>query len=205
MKGNFENWFLVDPKDKNAINTLYERQTKITLGFFTGFIVCDVAAGMITTNVAVTEGLFTAVTLAVFAVFLIFYAAVAILFDKRRREIVRGNECKLTGSETDEVRLFLQKQYYSYHRTGNLVFGGFAVAGLIAGIVIAALCTDYSAASPAADFFTVTAAIALPCSATAFIPWVVIYVRYRRRTKPYEERVYELLTAYYEGNDGKER
>lgn len=138
-----------------------------------------------------------------------FFATVAFLalclpLEGRKKHIYRRNAEKLGSGEADLLRAELQRLWILSQRAGNIMFGGFlgvsVLVGLILGIVGYAMGTaPIFVESVGSSIVACVIFVALPSLAV----WTVMYAVFRRKARPKETRLRELLREeWLNGREG---
>lgn len=129
----------------------------------------------------------TVCSFCVIAAMLAVVIAVAVWTEIRRRAIYKRNEKKLTDSETDNMRRFLQSEFIKLQRRGNLLFlilcGLSTLTGVILGTIGAIKDPELSFVENVLGMGT---AFFFLSAIAATVIWTVIYCVYRNKVKPVE-------------------
>lgn len=193
-----EDWFLADPKDKERADALNKKFLKF---FGSGLLLLFAAIVTVTLTfsfIHLPDIVCEATTGAIVLAYIAADTSYAVIIYRQRKALWESNEQKLTDSEIDRIRKQLQTEWYVFQKTTNLVFIVSIATGAALGLTAGFLSTDLTQSGAAKNVIGVAFGIVILFCIAAFLIYTVLFVRYQRRVKPYESKVCQLLTAYYE-------
>lgn len=177
--------FLCDPADRAELRRVASLAGRYALALGIVIVAAIVGLGLIGDNLDET---FMAVSWScLMAVVFFTWVAVAIRMDIRRRAIYNRNAAKLTDSETDDMRRYLQNEFVKLQRFGNIFFslfcGFFSLLGFILGATSALQDPEISFIE---NVTGVTLAFFIMSAILSLIVWTGFYGAYRKKVKPVE-------------------
>jgi hypothetical protein len=194
-----EDYFLTDVRDRNKLFELRKRAGTIGFTLFLVYFLAVSIVCLITTLLQVQDVMFFAITLPIIvALFIAAYLGVVIYCEIKRSQIIKANEQQLTDSRLDNIRRKLFNEWKGYNKLSNGVFITFVAAGMICGIVLGILGTDFSQPDAAKALFAIFGLVTILFCVLAFIPYFLSYLLYNKRVKPLEFEVIKILMAQKE-------
>ena len=191
-----ENWFLVDPKDKDEYTKMVTSQAKKSLVSFILFFVIDIVLTVILTDRLEFDTFW--VSIACGGVWFIYTLVVAIRQDAWKKKLLERNESKLTDSPLDNLRRALQREYYLYGRRTTIVMLCIIAGCTLCGFILAVCGSDYSQSGWVGNIVEVTGFSFLLGMVPALVAAFIMHFLYGRKVKPAERRVCDMLSAQYE-------
>ncbi len=180
--------FLCDPADRAELRRIYTVSCRCGIALFAAFAAAIIVMSAISANL--DESFITLCSSCIAATAFVIWIILAVWAEIRRRTVYKRNAAKLTDSETDKMRRFLQDELMIFQHRGNLLFSIFcgvsALVGFVLGIIGAVKDPEVSLILNAAEmsvvFFMMSGVIAL-------VIWTFFYSAYRKRVKPVEIRL----------------
>lgn len=194
--GLHENWFLVDPDDKEKYNRLITRLGINTVLSFVIAIIAEVVLAIIFSNILTDYGvwLFIAVGVAWF----VYYIVTLVRTSVKMKALLNENETKFKDSELDEMRRALQREYYLHNRRTSIVMLCIIAICTLAGLILAVCWSDYSQPGWGTTIGMATGVFFVFSMIPALVAAFVMAFLYGRKVKPDERRVCDILSAQYE-------
>ncbi|MDE6356189.1 MAG: hypothetical protein K2L67_02995 [Clostridia bacterium] len=177
--------FLRDPADRAELKRIASASGKTAAVIAGVFLVVIITLGLLSERYGNTFMTVCSSCVAgtVFAVFI----AAAIWFDVKRRAIYRRNEKKLTNSEADGMRRFLQSEFMKFQRRGNLLFSLLCGLSTLTGIILGAIgAIKDPELSFVENVLGMGTAFLLLSAIAACVIWTIFYCVYRSKVKPVE-------------------
>lgn len=196
MYGPHENWFLVDPNDKDKYNKLNNNLGANMVISFVIAIAAEFLAAMIAAEALADYGVW--LYIAVGFIWFIYYVVLLIRNNNAKKRLLSANEAKFTNCELDEIRRGLQREYYLYQRRTSIVMLCIIAVCTLAGLILAVCWTDYSQPGWGATIGMTTGICFLFSMVPALVAAFIMAFSYGRKVKPDEQRVCDLLSAQYE-------
>ena len=196
MYGPHENWFLVDPNDKDKYNKLNNNLGANMVISFVIAIAAEFLAAMIAAEALADYGVW--LYIAVGFIWFIYYVVLLIRNNNAKKRLLSANEAKFTNCELDEIRRGLQREYYLSQRRASIVMLCIIAVCTLAGLILAVCWTDYSQPGWGATIGIATGTCFIFSLIPALISAFVMAIFYGRKVKPDEQRVSDLLSAQYE-------
>lgn len=185
-----QDYFLTDNADLRLFNRYTYRSAVYTLIW----IVCAVVLGVVSGNVASKGAWAFWLIGTIGAAATVAWIVSLILTELKKNAIYVSNAKKLTGNGTEnEVRMQLQKAYQNVQRIGNIIFSTAIFLAIILGLSLGfAQTLRDPQTSLAANIGGTSVFLLLIFAVLSFIVYIPIYVKYRNRAKPLEEKVKEV-------------
>ncbi|HIU79826.1 MAG TPA: hypothetical protein IAC67_02805 [Candidatus Coproplasma excrementipullorum] len=196
MYGPHENWFLVDPKDKDKYTALTNKLGGNMVISFMIAIISEFAVAMIAAEALADYGVW--LYMAIAAAWFVYYVVLIVRNNVQRKALLAANEAKFTDCELDEIRRGLQREYYLSQRRTSIVMLCIIAVCTLAGLILAVCWTDYSQPGWGATIGIAAGTCFIFSLIPALISAFVMAIFYGRKVKPDEQRVSDLLTAQYE-------
>lgn len=196
MSGPHENWFLVDPKDKDKYTALTNKLGGNMVISFMMAIISEFAVAMIAAEALADYGVW--LYMAIAAAWFVYYVVLIVRNNVQRKALLAANEAKFTDCELDEIRRGLQREYYLYQRRTSIVMLCIIAVCTLAGLILAVCWTDYSQPGWGATIGIAAGTCFIFSLIPALISAFVMAIFYGRKVKPDEQRVSDLLSAQYE-------
>lgn len=196
MYGPHENWFLVDPKDKDKYTALTNKLGGNMVISFMIAIISEFAVAMIAAEALADYGVW--LYMAIAAAWFVYYVVLIVRNNVQRKALLAANEAKFTDCELDEIRRALQREYYLSQRRTSIVMLCIIAVCTLAGLILAVCWTDYSQPGWGATIGIAAGTCFIFSLIPALISAFVMAIFYGRKVKPDEQRVSDLLSAQYE-------
>ena len=196
MSGPHENWFLVDPKDKDKYTALTNKLGGNMVISFMMAIISEFAVAMIAAEALADYGVW--LYMAIAAAWFVYYVVLIVRNNVQRKALLAANEAKFTDCELDEIRRGLQREYYLYQRRTSIVMLCIIAVCTLAGLILAVCWTDYSQPGWGATIGIAAGTCFIFSLIPALISAFVMAIFYGRKVKPDEQRVSDLLSAQYD-------
>lgn len=196
MYGPHENWFLVDPKDKDKYTALTNKLGGNMVISFMIAIISEFAVAMIAAEALADYGVW--LYMAIAAAWFVYYVVLIVRNNVQRKALLAANEAKFTDCELDEIRRGLQREYYLSQRRTSIVMLCIIAVCTLAGLILAVCWTDYSQPGWGATIGIAAGTCFIFSLIPALISAFVMAIFYGRKVKPDEQRVSDLLSAQYE-------
>lgn len=196
MYGPHENWFLVDPKDKDKYTALTNKLGGNMVISFMIAIISEFAVAMIAAEALADYGVW--LYMAIAAAWFVYYVVLIVRNNVQRKALLAANEAKFTDCELDEIRRALQREYYLYQRRANIVMLAIIGGCTLFAFILAVCWADYSQTGWGATIGMAAGICFIFSMVPALVAAFVMGVVYGRKVKPDEQRVCDLLSAQYE-------
>lgn len=177
--------FLCDPADRAELR----RIAKIT-GYVSIAIVIAILAALAIPELLISIGdekIFLAAYSCLIASSFCIWVAIMIWADVRRRAVYKRNAGKLTESEPDKLRRYLQDEFVKLQRNGNIFFSLFCGIPTLTGFILGLI---GAVNDPEASFLQnvagCTMAFFFVSGIAALVIWTCIYAIYRKKVNPVE-------------------
>ena len=196
MYGPHENWFLVDPNDKDKYNKLNNNLGANMVISFVIAIAAEFLAAMFAAEALADYGVWLYIAIA--AAWFVYYVVIIVRNNTMKKAMLSANEAKFTDCELDEIRRGLQREYYLSQRRTSIVMLCIIAVCTLAGLILAVCWTDYSQPGWGATIGIAAGTCFIFSLIPALISAFVMAIFYGRKVKPDEQRVSDLLSAQYE-------
>jgi hypothetical protein len=185
-----QDYFLTD----NAELRIFNRYTYRSAVYTLIWIVCAVVLGVVSGNVASKGAWAFWLIGAIGAAATVAWIVSLILTELKKNAIYVSNAKKLTENETEnEVRMQLQKAYQKVQRIGNIIFSTAIFLAMVLGLSLGfAQTLRDPQTSLAANIGGTSVFFLLIFAVLSFVVYIPIYIKYRNRAKPLEEKVKEV-------------
>lgn len=186
--------FLCDSADRDELRKIFSQSGYCSLAFGIALI-CVISVLGLTGGF---DGTFMAVSMScLMLVTLIAWIALGVWMDLRRRVVYKRNALKLTDSEADVIRKYLQNEFIKFQRNGNIFFSLFCGIPALTGVILGAVgAVKDPEVSFVENVLGLTVVFFLISAVFAIIIWAVIYAFYRKKVKPAEMKLKEMGENY---------
>ena len=196
MLGPHENWFLVDPKDKDEYNKLLTRLGGNTVISLIIALVAVVASSVALTAVLGDNTLW--VNCAVTAAWFVYYFVIVLKNHAQKKLLLSRNEAKFRDNELDNLRRGLQREYYLYQRRANITMLAIMAGCTLAAFIFAVCTADYSEPGWGAYIWQITGFALFLSIIIALAVCIIMAIVYGRKVRHGEKLVCDILSAQYE-------
>ncbi|MDE6441846.1 MAG: hypothetical protein K2L12_03720 [Clostridia bacterium] len=177
--------FLCDPADRQALRKVSKVAGWFGTALMIVFIVITNLLEYLEENAENTYILIGAGCF--FGILFVAWICSVIWVETRRRAIYKRNETKLTDSEVDSMRRYLQNEFVKLQKRGNLFFSLFCGISTLIGFILGLVgLLKFPEASLSETIIGCTVFWFIASALIALIIWVIVYCVYRKKVKPVE-------------------
>ena len=191
MNDDYRYIFLHDDTDRRALRHVNSIIGRTVIFVIVGDFALSVILMLVLDTFAGENPAHIAVPFACGGLFFICFAAAAIIANVKSKRILSYSFSKLGRSKEDELKRNLHNLYVASQRAGNIMFICMLCAGIITGVIVAAV-VHAVAKEPTSLYMLMATStgVSIFCFVVAaFAVWAIMFYVYRRKARPIENQL----------------